>query len=64
MGGHSSFEVTKSGIVINPEDSWLEANPDNLILMDYLKSSPYLITISASQKYFFCWLEKGKLEPH
>ena len=44
--GHSSLEVTMSGLVINPEYSWLGASPDGVVyiqvvqtLMDYLKSS-------------------------
>ena len=47
--GHSSLEVTMSGLVINPEYSWHGACPDGvvLILMDYLKSSALIITVTA-----------------
>ena len=29
--GHSSLEVTMSGLVINPEYSWLGASPDSVV---------------------------------
>ena len=56
---HSNLEVTMSGLVINPEYSWLGASQDGvvfdpglLILRDYLKSNALIITVTASQKRF------------
>ena len=52
--GYFSLEVTVSGLVINSEYLWLGASPDRvvhiqvvLILMDYLKSRTFIITVIA-----------------
>ena len=31
--GHSSLEVTMSGLVINPEYSWLGAGPNGVVIV-------------------------------
>ena len=31
--GHSSLEVTMSGLAINPEYSWLGAGPDGVVIV-------------------------------
>ena len=72
--GHSSIEVTMSGLVINPEYSWLGAILDGVVYdpgctdpngvfeikgpYNYSDTTPFQ---AASQKGFYCRLEKGKL---
>ena len=72
--GHSSLEITMSGLVINPEYSWLRASSDGVVHgpgctdpnglleikcpCDCRISTPFK---AASQKEFCCRLGKGKL---
>ena len=72
--GHSSLEVIMSGLVINPEYSWLGASPDSVVRdpdcidpnglleikgpYNYRDSTPFQ---AESQKGFCGLLEKGKL---
>ena len=72
--GHSSFEVTISGLVINPEYSWLGASLDSVVYDPGCTDPNGLLQIkcpcnyhdsthfqAASQKGFCCLLENGKL---
>ena len=69
--GHSSLEVTMSGLVINPEYSWFGASLDGIVqdpgctdpngLLEIKFPYNYHDLTLFPQKGFRCWLEKDKL---